>query len=94
MSREIVVWDHIIWDDDSDGNVEHIADNGLNVEEVEYVLKRCKGEAVSRSTGKPCVFGYTPNGTYIIVICEEIDEHSVYPVTAYEVPEPKSRGRK
>jgi hypothetical protein len=34
------------------------------------------------------VFGYVPDGTYIIVIFEEVDEDTVYPVTAYEVPEP------
>jgi hypothetical protein len=90
----MAVWDHILWNDDPDGNVEHIADNGLSTEDVEYVLTHCKSESVSRSTGKPCVFGYTPMGMYIIVICEEVDPHSVYPITAYEVPEPKLRGRK
>ena len=45
-------------------------------------------EAVSRSSGLPCVFGRTPDGTFIIVVYELIDEDTIYPVTAYEVPEP------
>jgi hypothetical protein len=34
------------------------------------------------------VFGYTPANEYIIVIFQQIDEDTVYPVTAYHVPEP------
>jgi hypothetical protein len=33
------------------------------------------------------IFGYTLDGRYITVICEQIDEDTVYPVTAFEVPE-------
>lgn len=32
--------------------------------------------------------GYTPDGTFIIVVYELIDPDTIYPVTAYEVPEP------
>ena len=44
----------------------------------------------SNSSGLPCKFGYTSTGKYIIVIWEEShdDPRTVYPVTAYEVPEP------
>jgi hypothetical protein len=34
------------------------------------------------------VFGYTPDGTYIIVVYELIDDGTLYPITAYAVPEP------
>ena len=34
------------------------------------------------------LLGYTPSGEYIIVIYEEVSDDSVYPVTAYQVPEP------
>jgi hypothetical protein len=40
------------------------------------------------SSGLPCVFGYTPDGTYIIVVYELLDTDTIYPVTAYAVPEP------
>ena len=79
----------IIWDDDDDldGNVKHIAEHLLTKEDVMTVLINGQ-ETVSESTGRPCCFGYTDGGDYIIVVYEWIDEDTVYPVTAYEVPEP------
>jgi uncharacterized DUF497 family protein len=80
----------IIWDEDDnpDGNVQHIAEHGLTIEDVEYVLENPSQEARSRSTGRPCCFGYTPGGDYIIVIYDQVDEDTIYPVTAFEVMEP------
>jgi uncharacterized DUF497 family protein len=80
----------IIWDDDEnpDGNVQHIAEHGLTVEDVEHVLENSAEESRSRSTNRPCCFGYTPGGDFIIVICDQIDDDTIYPVTAFEVPEP------
>jgi hypothetical protein len=39
------------------------------------------------------VFGYTSAGRYIAVVFEVIDDEpiTIYPVTAYEVPEPRTR---
>ena len=44
----------------------------------------------SRSSGLPCKFGYTTSGRFIIVVfTEEYDNPKVvFPVTAYDVPEP------
>lgn len=78
----------IIWNDEPSGNVEHIEDHGLDVEDVEYVLDNYESQDTSGSSGRPCVFGYTPGGVYIIVVYEQVDEDRIYPVTAYEVPEP------
>jgi uncharacterized DUF497 family protein len=80
----------IIWDDDDNpvGNVRHIAEHGLTIEDVEYVFENAAAEVKSRSTGRPCCFGYTPSGDYVIVVYEYIDDDSIYPVTAFEVPEP------
>jgi uncharacterized DUF497 family protein len=80
----------IIWDDEGnpDGNVQHIAEHGLTVEDVEHVLENPTSEETSRSTGRPCCFGYTPAGDYIIIHYDQIDDDTIYPVTAYEVPEP------
>jgi hypothetical protein len=33
-------------------------------------------------------FGYTPDSTYIIVVYELLDADTIYPITAYAVPEP------
>jgi len=42
----------------------------------------------SRSSGLPCVWGYTEDGRHIIAVFDELDDITVLPVTAYEVPEP------
>ena len=79
-----------IWDapDDPEGNVQHIAEHGLTVNEVEFVLDNSTSDSTSQSSGRPCCFGFTPAGEHIIVIYELIDEDTVYPVTAFHVPEP------
>jgi hypothetical protein len=82
------VWQQIIWNDEPGGNVEHVEGHGLTVEDVEHVLAHPTSAGTSRSSGLPCVFGYTPGGTHIIVVYELIEPDMVYPVTAYEVPEP------
>jgi hypothetical protein len=38
-----------------------------------------------RTSGRPVVTGYTADGRLILVVYEEIDDVTVYPVTAYEV---------
>jgi uncharacterized DUF497 family protein len=80
----------VIWDDEDDpaGNVQHLAEHGLTVEDVEHVLENPTEETVSDATGRPCCFGYTPGGDYILVVYESVDRDTIYPVTAYEVPEP------
>lgn len=82
------LWDR---DDRPDGNVQHVAAHGLTKEDVESVLAKAKRSVRSRSTGRPCVFGHTPAGEYIIVVFVHIDAETVYPVTAYPVPEPTKR---
>ena len=79
----------IIWDDaGDDGNVAHIAEHDLEPEDVNHVLQNPSDSGFSHSSGLPCVFGYTPDGDYIIVVYERIDGTTVYPVTAYDVDEP------
>jgi hypothetical protein len=85
----------VLWDleDDPDGNVQHIAENDLTVEEVEDVLLNPENEVqVSRTTGRPITFGWTTTGRHIAVIWETvIDEPRTVRVrTAYEV-RPKRR---
>ncbi len=77
---------NIIWDEDA--NVAHIAEHGFDPEDVEYVLNNWESDGFSQSSGRPCVFGHTLDGDYIIVVYEQIDEDTIYPVTAYEVNEP------
>jgi hypothetical protein len=81
-------WTHIIWDSTSGGNVEHVEEHDLTTDDVDFVLENPTSTGTSRSSGRPCVFGYAPDGRYIVVIYEEVDSDTVIPVTAYEVPEP------
>ncbi len=82
------MWQQIIWNEEPGGNVEHIEEHGLTSADVEHVLANCESQDVSHSSGLPCIFGHTPNGTFIIVVYELIDQDTIYPVTAYEVPQP------
>jgi hypothetical protein len=79
----------VIWDlpDDPEGNVQHIAEHGLTPIDVEHVLNNSERRETSRSSGQPIVFGETPSGERIAVIYEEVDEDTVYPITAYVVEE-------
>ena len=43
--------------------------------------------SLSRSSGLPIVFGFTPDGRYIMVVYEQIDDVTIYPVTAYDLEE-------
>jgi len=77
----------IVWNDEPGGNVEHIAQHGLTPDDVEEVLFGPVDRDVSRSSGLPIVFGFTPDGRYILVVYEQLDDVTIYPVTAYEVEE-------
>jgi uncharacterized DUF497 family protein len=86
----------IIWDvpEDPDGNVQHIAAHDITIEEVEEVLlDRNSEDTISRSSGRPITFGYTSSGRYLAVVWEHVDDNplTLYPITAYDAPEPKGR---
>lgn len=78
-------WLSIIWDD---SNTAHIAEHGLTPDDVDAVLAEPESETISHSSGLPLVFGHTPDGRYILVSFVEVDDDTIYPVTAYPVPEP------
>ena len=79
-----------VWDDPDDpkGNVRHIDEHGLDVEDVEEILRHPTSEGWSASSGLPVVWGYTLENVHIIVIYEEIDDVTIRVVTTYDVPEP------
>ncbi len=76
-----------IWNEEPGGNVEHIAEHGLSREDVEEVVFNPVDRDVSQSSGLPIIFGFTPDGRYIMVVYEQIDDVTIYPVTAYDVEE-------
>lgn len=61
--------------------------HGLSIDDVDDVLTNPSVTGTSSATGRPCVWGYTLEGIYIIVVYDEIDEDTIRVVTAYEVPE-------
>lgn len=75
----------IVWDPSPNGNIEHIANHDLLPEDIEEVIWNPIGHDTSRSTGRPIVYGFTPDGRYILVVYEELDSKTVYPITAYEI---------
>ena len=83
-----MAWTQVVWDPSPGGNVEHVEEHDLTTDDVDHVLHNPEATATSESSGRPCAFGHVPDGRYIIVIYEELDEDTLMPVTAYEVPEP------
>jgi hypothetical protein len=85
MVDAIVAWDT---EDDPQGNVQHIAQNGLTMEEVEEVLlNESNPVGESRSSGRPITFGETSTGKRVAVVWEQALDNPlvIRPVTAYEV---------
>lgn len=82
MPFESIIWD---LEDDLDGNVQHCAAHGITKEEVEEVLRSATDADISRSSGLPVIFGDIRAQRHLIVIYEQVDADTVYPVTAYEV---------
>jgi uncharacterized DUF497 family protein len=83
----VMRWTQVVWDPTPGGNVAHIEEHGLTTDEVDYVLQHHDRRAISKSSGRGCVFGHVPDGRYIIVVFEE-NGHIVVPVTAYEISGP------
>ena len=67
--------------------MQHCAEHDVTKEEVEEVLQHPGDADVSRSSGRPVVFGDTNAGRHLMVVYETIEPHVVYPITAYEVPQ-------
>jgi len=88
MPFDAIVWD---LDDDPEGNVQHCSEHSVTKEEVEQVFQNVTDADISHSSGRPVVFGDTSSGRHLMVVYEEIDEDTVYPVTAYEVPRRERR---
>jgi uncharacterized DUF497 family protein len=91
----------ILWDleGDTDGNVQHLREHDVSVEEAEEVLLNpSSSRAVSRTSALPTAFGWTATGRHLAVVYEVVDDDplTLRPVTAYDVPPPgpKKKRRK
>jgi hypothetical protein len=89
----------IIWDleDDADGNVQHLREHDVTIEEAEEVLLDPQSSrAVSRTSGLPTVFGWTSTGRHLAVDYEWVDDDplTLRPITAYDVPPPTPKKKR
>lgn len=85
MIDAMVAWD---MEDDPQGNVQHIAEHGITMDEVEEVLlNEANPVGESRSSGRPITTGETSTGKHIAVIWEQALDNPlvIRPVTAYEI---------
>ena len=82
-----------VWTDEI---IEHLAEHDLTPDDFEFVLANPTAKGTSDSSGRPVVWGYTEDGRFVIAIYRSLDDDTILPVTAYEVPEqrPKKRKRK
>jgi len=79
-------WFDIVWDDSwPHGNVAHLAEHGVAVEEAETVLMHAIARERSRSTGRWIAFGRTSEGRPLAVVYEMLDAITILPVTAFEI---------
>jgi len=74
------------WTDEA---IEHLAEHGVTQDDFEQVVCHPDSKGFSRSSRLPAAWGYTDDDRYIMAVYEELDELTVRPVTAYEVPEPR-----
>ena len=79
----------IAWDDEDDpiGNVQHIAQNGVSMEEFEWILTDPSSRrGRSRSSGRNTAWGQLPDGRELVIVyeIESTNPLAIRPVTAYE----------
>ena len=73
----------------TDEIVRHVAEHGISPDDFEEIVCNPYSKGYSRSSGLPAAWGYTRDGRYAMAVYEELDDLTVLPVTAYEVPEPR-----
>ncbi len=86
MARAAFVWEN--------ENIAHVARHGLTPAEVEPIVNNPRNVvSFSEASGRPCVFGTTKAGQYIVVIYDHVKDKpwTVRVTTAYPVPRPKRR---
>ncbi|MCI0379803.1 MAG: hypothetical protein L0215_19660 [Gemmataceae bacterium] len=71
----------------TDEIIAHLAENDITPQDFEHVLMNPIDETTSHSSALPAAFGYTQDGRFIIAVFEYLDDTTILPVTAYEVPE-------
>ena len=75
------IWD---LDDERDGNVDKLAQHGLTPDDVIFAVLNSDDLKKSKSTGRPAIWGETPDGRQILVVYEIVGRDLIYVITAYE----------
>jgi uncharacterized DUF497 family protein len=75
----------VIWTEGPDGNIAHLAEHDVSPEEAEQVLREPIKMTVSRTSGRSISIGFTESGRHLAVVYEDIDDMTVYPITAYDI---------
>jgi hypothetical protein len=69
--------------------ISHLVEHGVTATDFETVVETSRVRGRSRSTGRPCCWGETDDGRYVLCVYEYIDEVTILPITAYEVRRPR-----
>jgi hypothetical protein len=80
-----------LWTDEI---IAHLAEDDVRPEDFEFVLDHPTKQGTSVSSGRPCVWGYTEHGRHLIAVYQRLDNLTILPVTAYEVPEERQKKQK
>lgn len=72
----------------TDEIIRHLAEHDVTPEQFEEIVKYPEARGNSRTSGRPCCWGETTDGRYLICVFEKLDDVTLLPVTAYEVPMP------
>lgn len=75
----------------TDAILDHVAEHGVGRKEFEEVVSSPERRGESRSTRRPCCWGETSDGRYLICVYEYLDELTIIPFSAYEVPRPREK---
>lgn len=67
--------------------ITHLVEHDISREEFEEVVSKPSRVSVSRSSGRPCCWGQTAGGRQLFCVYEFLDDLTIIPVTAYEVPD-------
>lgn len=73
-----------IWTDEI---IEHIAQHDITADDFQEVVCHAVIRGTSHSSGRLAAWGETSDGRIMIAIYESLDDITIIPVTAYEVPD-------
>jgi len=70
-----------LWNDEI---IEHLEQHGVSAMDFEQVVTSPQEIGESRSTGRPCCWGETSDGRFLLCVFDKIDQYTILPVTAFE----------